>query len=78
VENNYYLIDKDGKPTRWGVWNPQDLNDSPDWVDDRGTNSLQMLSYLLLAYKLNGDPYFLDHFNNLVNNHGYAESICQF
>jgi len=75
TENGYNLIDKDGKPTRWGHWSPSDLNDSPDWVDDRGTNSLQMLSYLLLAYKLNGDPYFLDHFNNLVENHGYAENM---
>ena len=23
IENDYYFVDFDGKPTRWGRWNPE-------------------------------------------------------
>jgi hypothetical protein len=27
VKNNFYLLDLDGKPTTWGVWNPAYINE---------------------------------------------------
>ena len=29
VENNYQMIGFDGKRTRWGFWNPEELNCNP-------------------------------------------------
>ena len=26
IDNNYYFVDADGKPTRWGRWNPEYIN----------------------------------------------------
>jgi len=40
VDNNFYLIDVTGKPTKWGVWNPSELNLDHFWYDGRGLNSL--------------------------------------
>lgn len=61
VENGFVLIDVTGKPTTWfhflvffslprGKWSPQYLNDDITWYDERGLNSLQILSWLLSAY----------------------------
>lgn len=75
VDNGYYLLDLDGKPTLWGVWAPEKLNDDPSWTVERGLNSLQMLSFLLAAHHVTGDPKFLDHFNELVEKHGYADNL---
>jgi len=40
VENGFYLIDVTGKPTKWGVWAPEELNLDSFWYDGRGLNSL--------------------------------------
>ncbi len=74
VDNGYYLNDIDGKHTRWGVWAPEILNNNPKWVAERGLNSLQMLSFLLAAYHVTGEDKFLASFQNLVEEHGYAEN----
>ncbi len=74
VDNGYYLLDLDGKPTLWGVWAPEKLNHDPEWTVERGLNSLQMLSFLLAAHHVTGEPKFLDCFNDLVENHGYADN----
>eukprot|EP01104_Vermistella_antarctica_P001095 TRINITY_DN11154_c0_g1_i1.p1 TRINITY_DN11154_c0_g1~~TRINITY_DN11154_c0_g1_i1.p1 ORF type:complete len:881 (+),score=128.69 TRINITY_DN11154_c0_g1_i1:2-2644(+) len=75
VSNNFYLIDVTGKRTQWGVWNPTYLNDNPSWYDDRGVNSLQMLTYLVSAHRISGDLYFLAAINLLIDQYGYAENI---
>ena len=41
VENDYQMIDWNGKRTTWGFWNPAELNDNPDRYSERGLNSLQ-------------------------------------
>lgn len=35
IENDWYLIDFDGKPTLWGKWNPDYVNAFPKNVGDR-------------------------------------------
>jgi hypothetical protein len=75
LKNDYYLIDADGKPTTWGDWNPDDLNNDPYWVPDRGINALEMLAFILGAYKLRQDPQLLEHFNRLAFEDGYAENM---
>lgn len=50
--NGYYLIDVTNQSTRWGVWAPEQLNLNQSWSDERGLNSLQILSFLLSAYRI--------------------------
>ena len=39
VDNDFYLIDADGKPTTWGKWNPDYVNNISKNVGDRKLNS---------------------------------------
>ena len=66
VENNYQLIDLDGKPTRWGVWTPDSLNYATNWWYERGINSLQILSFLKAAYHVTDDQKFEKAYETLI------------
>jgi len=81
VNNDYYLIDWDGEPTTWGVWNPEALNmwwkmadqDPSHYIGLIYCNSLEILSYLRTAYHITQDPSFMDAYHYLINVHGYAD-----
>ncbi len=75
VDNNYNLIDVDGNPTRWGVWNPDSLNQSPNWSYEKGVNSLQIVSFLKAGSRITGEIKFENAANVLLQNFGYAENI---
>lgn len=75
VDNGLYLIDVTGKPTRWGKWSPEYLNHNLTWTDQNGLNSLQIVSWLLSAYRLTGDPKFQHEINKLVEKHQYGINI---
>lgn len=66
MENNWVLIDMDGKPTRWGRWNPEYLL-RPYGYNDRGVNGLEALAFTQAAYKLSGDEDFKEGFEELVD-----------
>jgi hypothetical protein len=72
LDNGYYLIDKDGRPTTWGVWAPEKLNDDPKWWEERGLNSLSMLSHLAVATRLVGEPRYEKASRELILKHHYA------
>lgn len=72
VDNGYYLIDVDDKPTRWGVWAPEKLNGDPAWAFERGLNSLQIVSFLSAAYHVTEDVKFRDALQKLLTQEGYA------
>eukprot|EP00698_Gefionella_okellyi_P011765 TRINITY_DN3128_c0_g1_i6.p1 TRINITY_DN3128_c0_g1~~TRINITY_DN3128_c0_g1_i6.p1 ORF type:complete len:489 (-),score=112.82 TRINITY_DN3128_c0_g1_i6:47-1513(-) len=69
LKNNYYYIDVTGQPTRWGMWNPDVLNNDPDWQEERGLNSIQILAYLSSAYAVTGNVTYLHALNDLVTVH---------
>ena len=71
VEHNYCLVDHDGLPTRWAVYNPEALNNDPQWWPERGLKSLSILSYLAAAQHITGDAKYGEHMNKLINEHGY-------
>jgi hypothetical protein len=77
VDNNFLLIDLDGKPTRWGVWTPDSLNFANNWWYERGINSLQILSFLKAAVHITGDNKFEKAYQNLVQKHHYAENTIE-
>lgn len=72
LDHGYYLVDLDGKPTTWGVWAPEKLNDDPMWWWERGLNSLEMLSHLKVAHHLVGDPRYERAYRELIDKHHYA------
>jgi hypothetical protein len=76
LEHRFRLVDRDGVHTRWGVWSPELLH-SPRWAGDRGLNSLEILSHLLVANQIVGDPRYAAAADTLVNEHGYALNTVQ-
>jgi hypothetical protein len=77
IDGGYVFIDIDGKHTKWGVWAPEYLNDNPDWATERGINSLEILSYLKLAYHVSGDEKYQKEFYKLFNDYHYRDNIVE-
>lgn len=71
IEHGFNLVDWDGQPTRWSVFGPEDLNHNPVWYEERGLNSLSMLSYLAVAEHVSGDPKYRRVANGLIKDHSY-------
>jgi hypothetical protein len=57
IDNGWVLRDKDGKPTRWGRWDPEYLQ-RPYGFESRGLNGMEAQTYMHAAYALTGDPKF--------------------
>jgi len=75
VRNNLYLVDYDGKPTLWGKWNPDYVNQFPPEVGDRRLNSIEIISFLQAAYHFTGKQIYKDKALELLQKHGYLENI---
>ncbi|UCH35769.1 MAG: hypothetical protein JSV65_05295 [Armatimonadota bacterium] len=75
IDNDYILQDTDGKHTRWGVWSPSLLNESPEWQAQQKLNSLEILSHVRTALHITGEQRFRDAYRELVETHGYAENV---
>ncbi|HJZ99151.1 MAG TPA: hypothetical protein VKE70_21725 [Candidatus Solibacter sp.] len=75
IDHGYRLVDHDGKPTRWGIFDPANLNHNVEWWQERGINSLSMLSYLKVAAHITGDPKYEKHYRALIEQHAYAENV---
>jgi len=78
VENQFFLIDWDGEPTTWGVWNPEflwewyklsDIEAQARYAGLIYVNSLEILSFMRTAYHITGDTKFLDAYNQLIDRH---------
>ena len=57
MENGWVLRDMDGKPTRWGRWDPEYLL-RPYGFESRGLNGMEAQTYVQTAYALTGDEKF--------------------
>ncbi len=71
MRNDFKLIDHDGTPTRWGIYDPNLLNRTLTWHVERGLNSLSMLSYLSVAWHVTGDEKYRDAIEELCEKHSY-------
>ena len=54
AQNGWRLVDLDGKPTRWGRWDPEYFT-TEEGLYDRGLQCLQVLSFMKTAEVLAGD-----------------------
>ena len=75
VRNNWYLVDYDGKPTQWGRWHPEYVNQFPRQVGDRKLNSAEIISFLQAAYHFTGKELYRQKAFELIEKHGYLDNI---
>lgn len=72
IKHHYTLVDHDGKPTRWAIFNPEEINYNSDFWQERGMNSLSILTYLKVAEHITGDPKYAKAARTLIEAHAYA------
>jgi hypothetical protein len=75
IDHNFHLVDHDGQPTRWGVFNPESLNHDSNWLEERGLNSLSMLTYLKIAAHVTGNAKYSDAARRLIEQHAYDQNV---
>jgi len=75
VRNDWYLIDYDGKPTLWGKWHPDYVNQFPKQVGDRRLNSIEIIAFLQTAYNFTGKEIYKEKAFELMEKYGYLDNI---
>ncbi|MBQ3006322.1 MAG: hypothetical protein IJD78_02045 [Clostridia bacterium] len=78
LENNFHLTDVDGVPTTWANWEPDLLNNDDRWFYERGTNSLEILSFLKTTYHVTGEEKYNEVYSMLISKHHYAMNCMQY
>jgi hypothetical protein len=71
LRNDLTLVGPTGRKTRWGVYHPRYINDDPSWWEERGLNSLSILSYLKIAEHLCGHARYREKYRELIEKHHY-------
>jgi hypothetical protein len=66
IDHQWQLIDVDGKPTRWGRWDP-DYFLTDEGRYDRGLQAVELLSFIKTAEVLSGEARFADAYRRLVD-----------
>lgn len=71
LQHGYTLVDVDGKPTRWGRWDP-DYFKTDEGRFDRGLQALELLSFMKTAEHFSGEARFREAYDRLISL-GYAD-----
>lgn len=77
VDNDWYLVDYDGKPTTWGRWNPEYVNGFPTSIGDRKLNSSNIIAMLQTAYHFTNKEIYKNKAYELMNEHGYLANLMR-
>ncbi len=77
IDNDWYLVDYDGKPTTWGKWNPEYVNARPKIVGDRKLNSSNIIAMLQTAYHFTQKEIYKEKAFELMEEHGYLENLMR-
>ncbi|HEX5026581.1 MAG TPA: hypothetical protein VFV68_14980 [Agriterribacter sp.] len=75
VDNDLQLIDADGKPTLWGIWNPAYVNRLPEMVGDRKVYSSNIIAFLQTAYHFTGKEKYKTTAEHLLYKEGYLRNL---
>ncbi|WP_209330026.1 hypothetical protein [Lunatimonas salinarum] len=75
IDNDYYFVDIDEKPTLWGRWNPEYINSYPETVVDRKLGSTTLIAGLQLGYALTGKELYRAEAFRLMEEEGYLDNI---
>lgn len=65
IDNEWKLIDFNGKPTRWGRWDPEYFG-TEEGLYDRGLQALQMLSFIKTSASVNRDEKSIKAYQRLI------------
>ncbi|MGV3557062.1 ligand-binding sensor domain-containing protein [Larkinella arboricola] len=76
MKHNYNFVDVDGRPTRWAVWSPEQLNRDPEWAPDKSQNSMEVLAFLKLAYHMTGQPKYEKEYRRLIDQEHYLDNMA--
>lgn len=76
IDNGWVLRDMDGKPTRWGRWDPEYLQ-RPYGIESRGLNGMEAQSYVQAAYALTGDAKFQAGLEQLIKWRYHTYTVRQ-
>lgn len=77
IQNDYYLVDFDGKPTTWGRWNPEYVNARPKMVGDRKLNASNLIAMLQTAYYFTQKEIYKEKAFELMEQHGYLDNLMR-
>ena len=77
IKNDMYLVDWDGKPTLWGKWHPDYVNNFPINVGDRKLNSSNIVAMLQTAYHFTKKEKYKAKAFELMKKHGYYENLMR-
>jgi hypothetical protein len=77
VDNDFYLIDYDGKPTLWGKWHPDYVNGFPTSIGDRKLNSSNIVAMLQTAYHFTKKDIYKEKAFELMHDYGYLENLMR-
>ena len=77
LKHDFYLVDWNGKPTLWGRWNPEYVNNFPINVGDRKINSSNIIGMLQTAYHFTKKEKYKEAAFNLMQNDGYYENLMR-
>ncbi|GAA5224760.1 ligand-binding sensor domain-containing protein [Membranihabitans marinus] len=77
VDNDLYLVDFDGKPTTWGRWHPDYVNNFPTSVGDRKLNSSNIIAMLQSAYYFTKKEVYKEKAFELIDDYGYLENLMR-
>lgn len=75
LSHDFKLVDWDGTPTRWAIFDPFSLNQDRAFWAGRGLNSLSILSYLKVAEHMTGDARYRQAYDKLVKEDSYATNV---
>lgn len=76
MENDWNLIDVDGKPTRWGVWGMEYFK-TPEGEYEEALRSLELLSMLKTAHHITGNPKYDRAYRDRLD-HGYGTNTLYY
>ena len=76
IDNGWVLRDMDGKPTRWGRWDPDYLQ-RPYGFESRGLNGMEAQTYMHTAYALTGDAKFQQGLQELLKWRYHTYTVRQ-
>jgi hypothetical protein len=76
IENNWNLIDVDGKPTRWGRWGMEYFK-TEEGAYEKALRSSQLLSFLKIAYHITGNNKYEAAYKERIDQ-GYATNMLYY
>ncbi|MEF8845656.1 MAG: two-component regulator propeller domain-containing protein, partial [Bacteroidales bacterium] len=77
IRHGFYLQDHDGKPTRWAYFSPHFFNSLFGWEQEE-LNSMQMLSFLKVAYHVTGNDKYRKTAEELRNKYNYHFNVLSW